>query len=264
MPRYKLTLEYDGAPFVGWQRQENGLSVQEALEGALFAMTGESAIAHGAGRTDAGVHALGQVAHVDLQRDWDPFRLGEGLNALIRPQPVAVLKVEPVGEDFDARRSASARHYRYRIINRRAPLTLERSRAWRVKPALDAEAMHEAAQALVGRHDFSTFRDTQCQAKSPVRTLDRLDVIRAGDEVRVEASALSFLHRQVRSMVGSLVEVGSGRWSAGELKAALDAADRSRCGQVAPPHGLALVRVDYAPRRSRAAPPDDADDEAGE
>jgi tRNA pseudouridine38-40 synthase len=247
MPRYKLTLEYDGAPFVGWQRQENGLSVQEALEGALAAMTGEPATAHGAGRTDAGVHAFAQVAHVDLQRDWDPFRLGEGLNALVHPHPIAVLAVERVGAGFDARRSASARHYRYRIMNRRAPLTLERGRAWRVKPALDAGVMHEAAQALVGRHDFSTFRDLQCQAKSPVRTLDRLDVIRVGDEVLVEASALSFLHRQVRSMVGSLVEVGSGRWSAGELKAALDAADRSRCGQVAPPHGLYLLRVDYAP-----------------
>jgi tRNA pseudouridine38-40 synthase len=247
MPRYKLTLEYDGAPFVGWQRQENGLSVQEALEGALAAMTGERATAHGAGRTDAGVHALGQVAHVDLQRDWDPFRLGEGLNALAHPHPIAVLAVERVGAGFDARRSASARHYRYRIMNRRAPLTLERGRAWRVKPPLDAGAMHEAAQALVGRHDFSTFRDSQCQAKSPIRTLDRLDVIRDGDEVLIEASALSFLHRQVRSMVGSLVEVGSGRWSAGELKAALDAADRSRCGQVAPPHGLYLVGVDYPP-----------------
>jgi len=264
MPRFKLTLEYDGAPFVGWQRQENGLSVQEALEGALFAMTGERATAHGAGRTDAGVHALGQVAHVDLQREWDPFRLGEGLNALIRPRPVALLEVERVGENFDARRTASARHYRYRIINRRAPLTLERGRAWRVKPALDAEAMHEAAQALIGRHDFSTFRDSQCQAKSPVRTLDALDVRRAGDEILFEVSALSFLHRQVRSMVGSLVEVGSGRWGDGELKAALEAADRSRCGQVAPPHGLYFLRVDYAPHRSSSVSDDEAADEAGE
>jgi tRNA pseudouridine38-40 synthase len=260
MPRFKLTLEYDGAPFVGWQRQENGLSIQEALEGALFAMTGVHATTHGAGRTDAGVHALGQVAHVDLARDWDPFRLGEGLNALLQPHPIAVLEAERVGPEFDARRSAAARHYRYRIVNRRAPLALERGRAWRVKPALDAGAMHEAAQALVGRHDFSTFRDSQCQAKSPVRTLDKLDVTRDGDEVLVEASALSFLHRQVRSMVGSLVEVGSGRWSAGELKAALEAADRSRCGQVAPPYGLTLVRVDYSPR---SAPHEDPD-ETGE
>ena len=251
MPRFKLTLEYDGAPFVGWQRQENGLSVQEALEDALFAMTGERAIAHGAGRTDAGVHALGQVAHVDLERDWEPFRLGEGLNALLHPHPIAVLKSERVAADFDARRSASARHYLYRIVNRRAPLALERGRAWRVKPRLDAAAMHEAAQALIGRHDFSTFRDSQCQAKSPIRTLDRLDVRRDGDEILFEASALSFLHRQVRSMVGSLVDVGAGRWSRDDLKAALEAADRSRCGQVAPAFGLYLARVDYAPEGKR-------------
>ncbi|MGH6798821.1 MAG: tRNA pseudouridine(38-40) synthase TruA [Roseiarcus sp.] len=245
MPRFKLILEYDGASFVGWQRQANGLSVQEALEGALFAMTGERLTAHGAGRTDAGVHAFAQVAHVDLERDWDPFRLGEGLNALLHPHAVAILGAERAAADFDARRSALARHYLYRIVNRRAPLTLERGRAWRIKPRLDAGAMHGAARALIGRHDFSTFRDSQCQAKSPIRTLDRLDVRRDGGEVLIEASARSFLHRQVRSMVGSLVEVGSGRWSAGELKAALDAADRSRCGQVAPAHGLYLVRVDY-------------------
>jgi tRNA pseudouridine38-40 synthase len=245
MPRSKLTLEYDGTPFVGWQRQENGLSVQEVLEGAVFAITGERATAHGAGRTDAGVHASAQVAHVDLEREWDPFRLGEGLNALLQPHPITVLKSERVGTDFDARRSASARHYLYRIVNRRAPLALDHGRAWRVKPALDAAAMHEAAQALVGRHDFSTFRDAQCQAKSPIRTLDRLDVRRDGDEVLIEASALSFLHRQVRSMVGSLIEVGLGRWTAADLKAALEAADRSRCGQVAPAFGLYLAHVDY-------------------
>ena len=246
MPRFRLILEYDGAPFVGWQRQENGLSVQQALEDALFAMTAERAIAHGAGRTDAGVHALGQVAHIDLERAWDPFRLGEGLNALLHPHPVAVLKSERADADFDARRSASARHYLYRIVNRRAPLALERGRAWRVKPRLDAAAMHDAAQALVGKHDFSTFRDSQCQANSPIRTLDRLDVTRDGDEVLVEASALSFLHRQVRSMVGSLVEVGVGRSTRDGLKAALEAADRSRCGPVAPAFGLYLARVDYA------------------
>jgi tRNA pseudouridine38-40 synthase len=220
--------------------------VQEVLEGAIFAMTGESATAHGAGRTDAGVHAWGQVAHVDLERDWSPFRLGEGLNALLAPNPVAVLNVERVSADFDARHSASARHYLYRIVNRRAPLTFDRGRAWRIKPRLDAHAMHTAARVLLGRHDFSTFRDSRCQAKSPIRTLDRLDVRREGDEVLIEASALSFLHRQVRSMAGSLADVGLGRWGAGDLKAALDAADRSRCGQVAPPHGLYLVRVDYA------------------
>ncbi len=246
MPRFKLTLEYDGAPFVGWQRQDNGFSVQEALEGAIFAMTGERATTHGAGRTDAGVHALGQVAHVDLTRDWDPWRLAEGLNAHLVSHPVAILGAERVAHDFDARHSASARHYLYRIVNRRAPLTLDRGRAWRLKPRLDAEAMHKAARVLVGRHDFSTFRDAQCQAKSPIRTLDRLDVRRNGDEVLFETSALSFLHRQVRSMVGSLVDVGSGRWSASDLEAALKAADRSRCGQVAPASGLYLVRVDYS------------------
>jgi tRNA pseudouridine38-40 synthase len=245
MPRFKLILEYDGAPFVGWQRQENGLSVQEALESAIFAMTGKRSTAHGAGRTDAGVHALGQVAHVELERDWDPFRLSEGLNALVQPHGLAILRAEHVGGDFDARHSATARHYLYRIVNRRAPLTIERGRAWRVKPRLDAEAMHEAARVLIGKHDFSTFRDSQCQANSPVRTLDRLDVKRVGDDVLIEASARSFLHRQVRSMVGSLVEVGGGRWSAGEFKAAFEAADRARCGQVAPACGLYLVRVDY-------------------
>ena len=251
MPRFKLTLEYDGAPFVGWQRQENGVSVQGALENAIFAMTGERATVHGAGRTDAGVHAIGQVAHVDLTRDWEPWRLGEGLNAHLVPDPIAVVRAENAAPAFEARHSASARCYLYRIVNRRAPLALDRGRAWRVKPRLDAEAMHEAARALIGRHDFSTFRDSQCQAKSPLRTLDRLDVRRAGDEVVVEASALSFLHRQVRSMVGSLVDVGAGRWSSGDLKAALEAADRSRCGQVAPALGLYLMRVDYVAKATK-------------
>jgi tRNA pseudouridine38-40 synthase len=245
MPRFKLILEYDGAPFVGWQRQANGLSVQEVVEGAIFAMTAERATAHGAGRTDAGVHAFGQVAHVDLEHDCSPFRLSEGLNALIRPHPVAVLAAERVGPDFNARRGASARHYLYRVVNRRAPLALERGRAWRLKPKLDAEAMHAAARVLIGRHDFSTFRDSQCQAKSPIRTLDGLDVKRCGYEILFEASARSFLHRQVRSMVGSLVEVGAGRWSAGEFKSAFEAADRTRCGPVAPACGLYLASVDY-------------------
>ncbi len=245
MPRFKLTLEYDGAPFVGWQRQANGVSVQQALEEALFAMTGEDRAVHGAGRTDAGVHAAGQVAHVELERAWAPFRLSEGLNAHCAPHPVAVLGVEPVADDFDARHSARARHYLYRVVNRRAPLTFDRGRAWRVKPALDVEKMRDAARSLLGRHDFTTFRDVQCQAKSPIRTLDRLDVVRDGDAIAFEVSALSFLHRQVRSMVGSLVDVGTGRWTPADLKAALDAADRSRCGQVAPAHGLYLMRVDY-------------------
>ena len=246
MPRYKLTIEYDGTPFSGWQIQDNALTVQGALETAVKATCGEDVRVHGAGRTDAGVHARGQVAHVDLERDWSPFRLSEGLNALCHPHPVAVLGAERVSPDFDARHSATARHYLYRVVNRRAPLTFERSCAWRLKPRLDAEAMHAAARVLIGRHDFSTFRDSQCQANSPIRTLDRLDVRREGDDILFEASARSFLHRQVRSMVGTLVEVGAGRWSAGEFKAAFEAADRSRCGPVAPPHGLYLVRVDYS------------------
>ena len=245
MPRFKLILEYDGAPFVGWQRQANGVSVQQVLEEAVFAMTGEQRVVHGAGRTDAGVHAAGQVAHVDLERDWAPFRLSEALNACCAPHPVAVLGVAPVADDFDARRSARARHYLYRVVNRRAPLTFERGRAWRVKPKLDADAMRGAARVLLGRHDFTTFRDVQCQAKSPIRTLDRLDVVRDGDAITFEVGALSFLHRQVRSMVGSLIDVGTGRWTPADLKAALDAADRTRCGQVAPARGLTLTRVDY-------------------
>jgi tRNA pseudouridine38-40 synthase len=251
MPRFKLTLEYDGTPFAGWQRQANGVSVQEVLENAIFAMTGEHAAAFGAGRTDAGVHALGQVAHLDLAREWAPWRLAEGLNAHLVPHPVAVVQAETATEDFDARRCATARLYLYRILNRRAPLTLDLGRAWRVKPRLDAGAMNAAAEALVGRHDFSTFRDSQCQAKSPVKTLDRLEVRREGDMVLIEASARSFLHRQVRSMVGSLVEVGSGRWTADDLKTALEAADRSRCGRVAPAHGLYLQRVDYGAKATK-------------
>ncbi|MGO4871738.1 MAG: tRNA pseudouridine(38-40) synthase TruA [Roseiarcus sp.] len=246
MPRYKLTIEYDGTDFSGWQRQANGASIQQALEEALFALTGERPTVHGAGRTDAGVHAMGQVAHVDLKREWRGWRLREAINAHLNPQPIAALEAEPAADHFDARRSATMRHYLYRIVNRRAPLTFERGRAWHVKRELDAAAMHEAARALLGRHDFSTFRDSQCQAKSPVRTLTRLDVTRAGDRVEFAVSALSFLHRQVRSMVGSLVEVGLGKWRADNLREALEAADRSRCGQVAPACGLYLARVDYA------------------
>jgi tRNA pseudouridine38-40 synthase len=247
MPRYKLTLEYDGAPFVGWQRQANGPSVQGALEAAALALSGERIVAHGAGRTDAGVHATGQVAHVDLSREWAGGRLRDALNAHLVPHPVAVLAAEPVDGAFDARRSARMRHYLYRIVNRRPPLTFERGRAWHVKRRLDAEAMQEAAQALIGRHDFSTFRDVQCQAKSPVRTLSGVEVSRRGDLIELRFRALSFLHRQVRSMVGSLEHVGAGYWSAADLKAALEAADRGRCGRVAPACGLTLERVDYAP-----------------
>ena len=245
MPRFKLTIEYDGRPFVGWQVQDNGLSVQGALTAAVAAFCGEAVHVQGAGRTDAGVHALGQVAHIDLARDWDADNVRDAINFHLRPQPVAVLAAEQVAADFDARFSAVKRHYLYRIVNRRADLTLEQNRAWRVPRPLDCDAMHSAAQKLLGKHDFTTFRSTECQAKSPVKTLDRLDVVRAGDEVRVTASARSFLQHQVRSMAGSLVHVGEGKWSVEDFAAALAARDRTRCGQVAPPQGLYLVRVDY-------------------
>ena len=245
MPRYKLTIEYDGSGFSGWQRQENGPSIQQVLEEAFFALTGQTISVHGAGRTDAGVHASGQVAHVDLGREWSAWRLREAINAHLVGRPIAVLEVEPAADDFDARRSAIRRHYLYRIVNRRAPLTFELGRAWHVKHALDAGAMHEAAQLLIGKHDFSTFRDSQCQASSPLRTLDRLEVTRDDDRIEFFVGARSFLHRQVRSMVGSLVEVGSGKWRPADLRAALEAADRSRCGPVAPACGLYLARVEY-------------------
>jgi tRNA pseudouridine38-40 synthase len=244
MPRYKLTIEYDGTPFVGWQRQKNGLSVQEAIETALAAI-GEPCAIRGAGRTDAGVHATGQVAHADLTRLWRPDVLRDALNAHLRPNPIAILAAEGVEECFDARFSARQRHYLYRIVNRRAPLALENGRAWLVKRKLDAGRMHEAAQVLVGKHDFSTFRDAECQAASPVRTLDRFDVKRSGDLIEIRASARSFLHRQVRSMVGSIEHVACGKWSISDLAAALEARDRHRCGMVAPAAGLYLIGVDY-------------------
>ncbi len=245
MPRYKLTLEYDGAPFVGWQMQENGLSVQGVLTAAIAAFCGETVAVQGAGRTDAGVHACGQVAHVDLAKSWDTDTVRDAVNAHLRPHPVAVLAAEIAADDFDARFSARRRHYRYRIVNRRADVALDRQRAWRVGRPLDAAAMHAAAQRLVGKHDFTTFRAAECQAKSPVKTLDRLDVARDGDEIIVHASARSFLHTQVRSMVGSLAMVGEGRWSGDDLARALAARDRAACGPVAPPDGLYLMRVDY-------------------
>jgi tRNA pseudouridine38-40 synthase len=245
VPRYKLIIEYDGTPYVGWQAQDNGASVQGVLTAAIATFTGEQVAVHGAGRTDAGVHAFGQVAHVDLAKDWDDDTVRDAINFHLRPQPVAVLAAEHVAADFEARFSAIKRHYLYRIVNRRADLTLDLNRAWRVPRPLDADAMHAAAQKLIGRHDFTTFRAAECQAKSPVKTLDRLDVLRDGDEVRVVAMARSFLHHQVRSMVGSLVHVGEGKWSIGDLSAVLEARDRTRCGQVAPQHGLYLVRVEY-------------------
>jgi tRNA pseudouridine38-40 synthase len=245
MPRYKLTIEYDGTPFVGWQVQHNGVSVQGVLTAAIAAFSGETIHVQGAGRTDAGVHALGQVAHIGLTKAWDPDTVRDALNAHMRPHPVVVLLAEPVADDFDARFSARKRHYVYRIINRRADLALEAGRAWRAPRPLDGGAMHDAAQHLVGHHDFTTFRAAECQAKSPMKTLDRLDVERHGDELRISASARSFLHHQVRSMVGSLVQVGEGRWGAADLAHALAARDRKACGPVAPPDGLYLVRVDY-------------------
>jgi tRNA pseudouridine38-40 synthase len=245
MPRYKLTIEYDGAPFVGWQIQDNGPSVQGAIMAAVAAFSGDSVMVQGAGRTDAGVHALGQVAHVDLTKDYAPDTVRDALNAHLRPQPIAILAAERAAPDFDARRSAVRRHYRYRILNRRADLALDRGHAWRVMRWLDAAAMHAAAQRLVGHHDFTTFRSTECQARSPEKTLDRLDVVRAGEEIEVLAVARSFLHNQVRSMVGSLALVGEGKWSADDLAGALAARDRTACGPVAPPDGLYLVRVDY-------------------
>lgn len=245
MPRYRLTIEYDGAPFCGWQVQDNMPSVQGALERAAHALSGEAVRVHGAGRTDAGVHALGQVAHLDLTKTFRADSVRDGLNAHLRPQPVAVLTAEIVADDFDARFSAVQRHYVYRIVNRRADLTLMAGHAWRLPRRLDVRAMHEAAQLLVGRHDFTTFRAAECQAKSPVKTLSAIVVARDGDSVAVNVSARSFLHHQVRSMVGSLAWVGEGRWRAADLGAALEAKSRAACGPVAPPHGLYLARVDY-------------------
>ncbi len=245
MPRYKLIVEYDGSPFCGWQYQDNAPSVQRAIMAAVEAFSGEKVMVQGAGRTDAGVHALGQVAHFDLASERAPDTIRDALNAHLRPQPVAIVSAERVADNFDARRSAVRRHYLYRIANRRPDLALDRGRAWRVPRRLDEAAMHAAAQRLTGKHDFTTFRSTECQAKSPEKTLDRLDVSRVADEIHVSATARSFLHNQVRSMVGSLVQVGDGKWSASDLAAALESRDRARCGPVAPPEGLYLVRVDY-------------------
>jgi tRNA pseudouridine38-40 synthase len=245
MPRYKLTIEYDGRPFVGWQIQDNGPSVQGVLAQALEAFCGEKVSVQGAGRTDAGVHALGQVGHVDLAKDWDEDTVRDALNAHLRPHPVAILKAERVDGSFDARFSAIRRHYLYRIVNRRADLALERGRAWRIAQPLDLPAMQAAAQRLVGRHDFTTFRNVECQAKSPVKTLDQLEAYRAGNDIQVVASARSFLHSQVRSMVGALALAGEGKWTADDVSVALAKRDRAACAPVAPPDGLYLARVDY-------------------
>jgi tRNA pseudouridine38-40 synthase len=245
MPRYQLTIEYDGTGLVGWQRQPNGLSVQEILETAVQRFCGEEITVWGSGRTDAGVHALGQSAHLDLPREYPTHTIREALNFHARPHRVMVLETQEVAPDFDARRWATRRLYRYRILNRRAPPTLDESRVWHIGPPLDVPAMHEAAQILVGRHDFSTFRDTLCQAKSPVKTLDRLVVTGSGSEVLIEAEARSFLHHQVRNLVGTLKLIGLHRWTAEDLREALAARDRRRGGPTAPPDGLYLVKVFY-------------------
>ena len=245
MPRYKLTVEYDGRPFAGWQIQADQLTVQGLLTSAVEALSGDKTLVQGAGRTDAGVHARAQVAHADLTKEWDTDTIRDGLNAHLRPHPIAILAAERAADDFNARTSAIRRHYLYRIINRRADLTLEAGRAWRVPRPLDAAAMHKAAQRLIGKHDFTTFRSTECQAKSPVKTLDILKVERSDEDVYVIAVARSFLHNQVRSMVGSLVPVGEGKWSPDDLAKALEARDRAACGPVAPPDGLYLTKVEY-------------------
>ncbi|MEM6972727.1 MAG: tRNA pseudouridine(38-40) synthase TruA [Pseudomonadota bacterium] len=249
MPRYRFTIEYHGGPFSGWQRQDDRPSVQATLESALAALDtapdGAAPVVQGAGRTDAGVHATGQVAHADLARDWDPFRLLPAVNHHLGRQPVAVVGVLPVSDAFHARFSATARHYEYVIVNRRAPLALEAGLAWRVARALDVEVMAEAAAMMVGQHDFTTFRASQCQAASPVKTLDRFEISRLGERIVARLSARSFLHSQVRSLMGSLEKVGARSWRPADMARALAARDRASCGPVAPPDGLYLTRVDY-------------------
>jgi tRNA pseudouridine38-40 synthase len=247
MPRYRLTVEYDGTPYVGWQRQDNGHSVQGAIEKAIHAMTGERISLRAAGRTDTGVHAFGQVCHVDLIRDWKADVVANAVNAhlVMAEERVVILHAEKVPETFDARFSATKRHYLYRIISRRAPIAIEAMRAWHVKNPLDHEAMHAAAQMLVGHHDFTTFRSVRCQAKNPNRTMERITVTRSGELVEIRASAQSFLHNQIRSFAGTLKMVGEGRWTPQDVKDALEARDRARCGPVAPPHGLYFMEVEY-------------------
>ncbi|QNE30978.1 tRNA pseudouridine(38-40) synthase TruA [Sphingomonas sp. NBWT7] len=245
MTRYALTVEFDGRPFMGWQRQDHGPSVQQAIEDAAFAVTGERTTVHAAGRTDAGVHGAAMRAHLDIAKPIGAFRLGEALNARLRPAPVAVLACTEVADDWHARFSCTGRAYEYHIVNRRAPLTWQKGLAWHVAQPLDAAAMHAAAQALVGLQDFTTFRSARCQAASPVKTLDRLIVTRTGDRITIAAAARSFLHHQVRSMVGSIAQVGLGRWSADDLRNALEARDRARLGLNAPPDGLYFVAASY-------------------
>lgn len=244
MRRFRVTIEYDGRPYAGWQRQDNAPSIQGAIEAALHAISGETIAVHGAGRTDAGVHAAAMVAHFDIERPITPFRLMEAINARLQPQPIAILDCVEA-PDFHARFDCTQRSYRYLIVNRRAQLTVQRGLAWRVPALLDAEAMHAAAQRLVGRHDFTTFRSAACQSASPVKTLDTIAVARHGEEVIIAASARSFLHHQVRSMVGCLKLVGQGRWTADDLAAALAARDRAALGLNAPPDGLTFVAAQY-------------------
>jgi tRNA pseudouridine38-40 synthase len=248
MPRYSLLIEYDGAPFMGWQRQKHGPSVQQALEEALSHLDGRAVTVFGAGRTDAGVHARGQVAHVDMEKPFRPDKLRDGTNHHLGDHPIAVLDADEVEEDFHARFDARYRTYLYRLIDRRPPLALDRGRVWRIPQALDVEAMEEAAQHLIGEYDFTTFRDGQCQAKSPIKTLDAIAVRRVGEEVHVDVGARSFLHRQVRSIVGSLAEVGRGKRDADWMGEILAAQDRQTCGPVAPAHGLYLMEVHYPER----------------
>ncbi len=247
MPRFKLTIEYDGTPYVGWQAQKNGHSVQTALETAILSMTGETVRLICAGRTDAGVHAMAQVAHVDLARAWRPDSLRDGLNTVLRQQDelVSLINVEAKSDSFNARMGARKRHYLYRIINRRQPSPLEYRRAWHVHRELDAQAMHTAAQSLLGHHDFTTFRASGCQSHTPMKTLDQLDVSRDGEIISIRASARSFLHHQVRRMVGSLEMCGAGKWSTDDLSSALEARDRQRSGPQAPPWGLFFTGVEY-------------------
>lgn len=245
MARYKLIIEYDGTDFVGWQRQENGLSIQESVERAVAAFCGETVNAHAAGRTDSGVHAFAMAAHIELEKDWPADVVRDALNHHLLPAPIVILAAERVADDFHARFSCVGRAYEYRIVNRRTPLALDCNRAWRVTFKLDADAMDKAAQVLVGRHDFTTFRSTKCQSDSPVKTLNEISVSRVAEDIFIRCAARSFLHNQVRSFVGSLVEVGKGKWRARDLKAALEAADRTRCGPVAPAEGLYFLRADY-------------------
>ena len=245
MPRYRLTLEYDGTPFCGWQRQRDQMSVQEVLETAISRFSGETVTTQAAGRTDSGVHATGQVVHFDLEQEREPLKVREALNHHLKPHPVAVIEASAVDLSFEARFSATARRYQYRILNRRARPALDTHRVWHVAVALDADLMHEAAQSILGRHDFSTFRAAECQANSPIRTLDGFAVSRLGEEILVTANARSFLHHQVRSMVGSLKLIGERKWPPRRLREILDARDRSRCGPLAPPDGLYLTGVDY-------------------